>query len=186
MLDYSKYFFILLISTFSFSQNRIMTGVVSDEFNRPLESANIIVRPSTDKVTIKFVSVDNKGRYKIDLVANVRYEISVSYIGYKEEILIIESNSTIISHDFLLKSTGEVLKEIVIRYKYKPIAIKRDTITYDVKAFTNGNERKLKEQLEKLPGVEVDKYGGVTVQGKKVTKFLVEGDSFFEIGRAHV
>jgi glycosyltransferase involved in cell wall biosynthesis len=33
--------------------------------------------------------------------------------------------------------------------------------------------------LEKLPGVEVDKNGTVTVQGKKVTKMLVEGKSFF-------
>ena len=33
--------------------------------------------------------------------------------------------------------------------------------------------------LEKLPGVEVDKKGNVTVQGKKVTKMLVEGKSFF-------
>ncbi|EKT3967026.1 hypothetical protein JE952_000964 [Flavobacterium psychrophilum] len=37
----------------------------------------------------------------------------------------------------------------------------------------------MKEILEKLPGVEVDKNGGVTVQGKKVTKMMVEGKSFF-------
>ena len=52
-------------------------------------------------------------------------------------------------------------------------------MTYDVKSFANGNERKMKEVLEKLPGVEVDKKGNVTVQGKKVTKMLVEGKSFF-------
>ena len=37
----------------------------------------------------------------------------------------------------------------------------------------------MKEILEKLPGVEVDKKGNVTVQGKKVTQMLVEGKSFF-------
>ena len=46
-------------------------------------------------------------------------------------------------------------------------------------SFTNGNERKLKEVLKKLPGVEVDKKGNVTVQGKKVTQLLVEGKRFF-------
>ncbi|MCA0350329.1 MAG: hypothetical protein LCH35_13835 [Bacteroidetes bacterium] len=87
--------------------------------------------------------------------------------------------SSITSHNFKLQPTGEQLKEIVIKHEYKPIVVKKDTLVFDVKAFTNGNERKLKEQLEKLPGVEVDKNGGVTVQGKKVTQFLVEDKSFF-------
>lgn len=171
---------ILFLFSYTFySQNHTITGVVLDENKNSLESANIIAKPLQEKATLKFAIADNKGRYKLELDANVKYEVTVSYIGYTEEVLIIGPNSNISSHNFTLKATGEQLKEIVIKHDFKPIVIKKDTITYDVKAFTNGNERKLKEQLEKLPGVEVDKNGGVTVQGKKVTKFLVEGDSFF-------
>ena len=162
-----------------FSQNHTITGVVFDDNQKPLESANIIAKPLTEKATLKYAIADNKGRYRLELEANVKYEVTVSYIGYTEEILIIEPNSTVTTHDFKLKSTGEVLKEIVIKYEYKPIVIKKDTLTYDIKAFANGNERKMKEILEKLPGVEVDKKGNVTVQGKKVTKMMVEGKSFF-------
>jgi hypothetical protein len=174
-----KYLFLLLFTTTFFAQTKTITGVISDDANKPLESANVIAKPLTEKASIKFSIADNKGRYKIELDANAKYEITVSYIGYVEEVLLVEPNSTIATHDFKLVPTGEVLKEIVIKHEYKPIIIKKDTLVYDVKAFTNGNERKLKEQLEKLPGVEVDKNGGVTVQGKRVTKFLVEGDSFF-------
>jgi hypothetical protein len=175
----SKYLFLLFFTTTIFSQTKTITGVISDDANKPLESANVIAKPLTDKASIKFSIADNKGRYKIELDANAKYEITVSYIGYIEEVLVVEPNSAINSHDFKLVPTGEVLKEIIIKHEYKPIIIKKDTLVYDVKAFTNGNERKLREQLEKLPGVEVDKNGGVTVQGKRVTKFLVEGDSFF-------
>jgi hypothetical protein len=171
--------YLLFLSTTIFAQTKTITGVISDDANKPLESANVIAKPLTEKASIKFSIADNKGRYKIELDANAKYEITVSYIGYIEEVLLVEPNSTIATHDFKLVPTGEVLKEIVIKHEYKPIIIKKDTLVYDVKAFTNGNERKLKEQLEKLPGVEVDKNGGVTVQGKRVTKFLVEGDSFF-------
>jgi hypothetical protein len=94
-------------------------------------------------------------------------------------VLNFEAGSQLINHDFILKSSGIELTEVVINYKYEPLIIKKDTLIYDVKAFTNGTERKLKEQLEKLPGVEVDENGGVTVQGKKVTKFMVESKSFF-------
>ena len=174
----SKYLLFLLISLSAFSQKTI-TGVVSDTLNQPLESANLIAKPLQEKAGIKFAMADNKGRFRLELDNQVKYEIVVSYIGYSEEILIIEPNSTITSHNFKLKATGENLKEIIIKHEFKPIVIKKDTMTFDVKSFANGNERKMKEILEKLPGVEVDKNGGVTVQGKKVTKMLVEGKSFF-------
>ncbi|WP_396142924.1 carboxypeptidase-like regulatory domain-containing protein [Flavobacterium sp.] len=173
------FFLILFNSIISYSQTHTISGVVFDEKEKPLESANIIAKPLTEKATLKFAIADNKGRYRLELEANVKYEIAVSYIGYTEEVLILEPNSTITTHDFKLKSTGEILKEIVIKHEYKPIVIKKDTLTYDIKAFANGNERKMKEVLEKLPGVEVDKKGNVTVQGKKVTKMMVEGKSFF-------
>ena len=169
-------FFLLFLIT---SQAQTLTGVISDDFSKPLESANIIAKPLQEKASLKFAIADNKGRYRLELETNVKYEITVSYIGYTEEVLILEPNSSLKNYDFKLKPTGEVLKEIVIKHEYKPIVIKKDTLTYDIKAFANGNERKMKEILEKLPGVEVDKNGGVTVQGKKVTKMLVEGKSFF-------
>lgn len=169
-------FFLLFLIT---SQAQTLTGVISDDFSKPLESANIIAKPLQEKASLKFAIADNKGRYRLELETNVKYEITVSYIGYTEEVLILEPNSSLKTYDFKLKPTGEVLKEIVIKHEYKPIVIKKDTLTYDIKAFANGNERKMKEILEKLPGVEVDKNGGVTVQGKKVTKMLVEGKSFF-------
>ena len=168
----------LLISLSAFSQKTI-TGVVSDTLNQPLESANLIAKPLQEKAGIKFAMADYKGRFRLELDNEVKYEIVVSYIGYTEEVLIVEPNSTITTHNFKLKATGENLKEIIIKHEFKPIVIKKDTMTFDVASFANGNERKMKEILEKLPGVEVDKNGGVTVQGKKVTKMLVEGKSFF-------
>lgn len=161
------------------THSQSITGVISDTNNVPLESANIIANPLQEKATIKFAIADNRGRYRLELEANVKYEITVSYIGFVEEVFVFESNSTVREHDFKLKATGEQLKEIVIKHEFKPIEIKKDTLTYDIKAFANGNERKMKEILEKLPGVEVDKKGNVFVQGKKVTKMLVEGKSFF-------
>jgi hypothetical protein len=169
----------LFICAFSFSQTHTINGVVSDSINNPLESANILALPKSDNAQLKFAIADNKGRYRLELENNVKYEVTASYIGFDEQLLVVEPNSTITTHNFKLKSTGQNLKEIVIKHEYKPIIIKKDTLTYDVKAFANGNERKMKEVLEKLPGVEVDKKGNVTVQGKKVTKMLVEGKSFF-------
>ena len=169
-------FFLLLASYLSAQP---LTGVVQDTLMQPLENANVIARPLSEGAALKFAIADHKGRYKLELDRNVPYEIKVSYIGYQESVLNFEAGSQLTEHHFVLTSTGIELNEVVINHKYEPLIIKKDTMIFDVKAFTSGNERKLKEQLEKLPGVEVDKDGGVTVQGKKVTKFMVEGKSFF-------
>jgi len=174
----SKFFFFLLFSISAFSQ-RTITGTISDSLKIPLESANVLAKPLQQNASIKFSIADNKGRYKLDLEKNVKYEIAVSYIGYRDESFILEADASISEYHFSLKNSGETLKEVIITHEYKPIVVKKDTMIFDVKAFASGNERKMKEVLEKLPGVEVDKNGGVTVQGKKVTKMLVEGKSFF-------
>ena len=170
-------FLFLFFPILSFSQTLI--GTVKDSLGNPLQNANVIAKPLVEKQGLKFAIADHLGRYKLELETEVPYEVKVSYLGFKEEILNLPANFSQKEHHFKLKETGQQLKEIVINYEYKPVIVKKDTLIYDVKAFANGNERKLKEQLEKLPGVEVDKNGGVTVQGKKVTKFLVENKSFF-------
>lgn len=172
------YIFIILFSINSFSQTIFFTGVITNDSKIPLENANIIALPLIKKEGVKFAIADSKGRFKFELDSNERYEITASYLGYFEEILTLEPNTTIVTYEFKLKAKEVQLKEIVLIHD-RPISIKKDTITYNIKSFANGNERKMKEILEKLPGVEVDRDGGVTVQGKKVTQMLVEGKPFF-------
>ncbi|WP_239452989.1 TonB-dependent receptor [Flavobacterium tistrianum] len=176
MLKVTLFFLLPLIC---FSQIKTLRGTISSEAGVLLESANIIAKPLQDKASLKFAITDNKGRYLLELDKNIDYEIVASYIGFKDELLVLNSNSDMTLYNFKLHSSGEKLKEIVIKREYKPIEIKKDTITFNVKSFANGNERKMKEILEKLPGVEVDKNGIVTVQGKRVTQMLVEGKAFF-------
>ena len=80
-------FSLFIISLSAFSQKTI-TGVVSDSLNQPLESANLIANPLQEKAGIKFAMADNKGRFRLQLDNEVKYEIVVSYIGYTERILI--------------------------------------------------------------------------------------------------
>lgn len=168
-----------LLPIISFAQLKDLKGVVISNSDIVLESANIIAKPLQNKSSIKFAITDNKGRYHLMLDHNIDYEIIVSYIGFIDKVLILKADSDITNYKFTLEPNGEKLKEIIIKHEYKAIEIKKDTLTYNVKSFANGNERKMKEILEKLPGVEVDKDGGVTVQGKKVTQMLIEGKSFF-------
>ncbi len=87
--------------------------MVFDNKGVPLEYANIIAKPLQEKASLKFAIADNKGRFRLELDKEVKYEITVSYIGYTEEVFIVEPNYSIATHDFKLKSTGQVLKRLL-------------------------------------------------------------------------
>ncbi|MGB1232413.1 MAG: TonB-dependent receptor [Winogradskyella sp.] len=181
-LYYNLFTILLLIAGFSscsHAQQIIVLGKVTDSLKTPLEYANILAIPKADDVAITFAVTDKNGRYKLGLVNNQTYELTVSYLGYKPKTFSITTAEQNLSKNIILKEKPDQLDEITLNYIPPPISVKKDTITYDVSKFVTGEERKLRDALKKLPGVEVDKAGNVTVQGKKITKVLVENKTFF-------
>src|SRR5690606_19482713 len=166
----------LLFSSITFAQVTL-SGSITGEDGKSLPSATVIAKASNGASPI-FAVADELGRYSINLVAEQNYEINVSYVGFVDQTKTVALKESRVL-DFRLLPSGENLREIVIKHQYKPVIVKKDTLIYDVKSFATGDERKLKEILEKLPGIEVDRNGIVTVQGKQVTQMMVEGKSFF-------
>ncbi|MFK7832884.1 MAG: carboxypeptidase-like regulatory domain-containing protein [Winogradskyella sp.] len=162
----------------SHAQQILVLGKVSDTLQNPLAYANILALPQADDQDIKFAITEKDGSYKLGLAKNQTYEITVSYIGYKSQTLSITTTDQDLVKNFVLKENPDQLDEVNIKYT-PPITVKKDTITYDVTKFVTGEERKLRDALKKLPGVEVDRQGNVMVNGKKVTKVLVENKTFF-------
>ncbi len=167
--------FCVFISTWAFSQSIEIKGVVKDSLQNALAYVNVIAKPIDTAKNLKFAITDDDGNYRIELIKNEAYIISVSYLGYKTASFKFTATKNIIKN-FKLSEAPNQLKEITIEL---PVMVKEDTITYNTSKFVTGDERKLKNILKKLPGVEVDKNGNVTVQGKKITKMLVEGKKFF-------
>lgn len=173
-----KKIFILLIISFSaslFSQKIILSGSVKDSLQNTLSYANVIAKPKDVSKNLQFAITDNEGYYKLLLEKGDTITISISYLGYKPiDYQFVALKST--KKDFILQQSSEQLEEVIIEM---PVIVRGDTTTYKTSKFINGSERKLKNVLKKLPGVEVSKNGTVTVQGKKVTKMLVDGKKFF-------
>lgn len=177
----TKYTFIV---TFLFSylivnsQQIQVQGKVTDSLQNPLPYANILAIPKADDQDITFAITEQDGSYRLRLVKQQTYELTVSFLGYTPQKLSISTTDKAIVKNFVLLENPNQLDEVHIEYT-PPITVKKDTITYDVSRFATGEERKLRDALKKLPGVEVDKAGNVKVQGKKITKVLVENKPFF-------
>ncbi|MEO8933028.1 MAG: carboxypeptidase-like regulatory domain-containing protein [Xanthomarina sp.] len=169
---------LILVNGVSTAQNIELRGVVKDSLKNPLEYANVLAIPEAENKNIRFSITDSKGNYLLKLEPQQAYKITLSYLGFVPKEIEVLSKNENMSMDFVLLEDLNKLNEVSISYKI-PVSVKKDTITYRTDAFITGEERKLRDILKKLPGIEVDRDGNVTAQGKKVTKVLVEGKVFF-------
>lgn len=168
---------LILFALPSIAQSLTLDGIVSDSINKPLEYVNVLAIPHNEEYNIVFSITDEKGNYKLSLLEKVPYSLEISYLGFEKwtESISLEKSR---SKNFVLIPSSQSLDEVLIKQRLA-VKVTEDTITYRADVFTTGNERKLREVLKKLPGVEVDRYGNVTVNGKKIDKLLVEGKVFF-------
>lgn len=159
----------------SYSQEIELRGTVKDSLKTPLNYANVVVKPTNKNKSLQYTVTDEKGLYRLYFQKGDTVIITVSYLGYIPINFEFIANKSTTKH-FIMKTSPEQLDEIIIEM---PVTVKGDTTTYRTDKFVTGEERKLKNVLKKLPGVEVDKNGNITVQGKKITKMLVDGKKFF-------
>lgn len=146
--------------------------------NSSLPNANLLFFPQEENENVKFAISKTDGTYELALKQNITYNLEISYIGYQtinDTIRLSRENAT---RNYTLIPSNESLTEIILQERAS-IKIREDTITYRPEKFLTGEERKLRDVLKKLPGLEVDRAGNVTVNGKAVTKLLVDGKEFF-------
>ncbi len=166
-----------IVAMNSFAQIK-MQGVVKDSIGAPLELANVIAINQETNALESFGVTNDKGKYVLSLSKNQKYKLQVSYIGYKSIEEIFTTKETNVTKDFILKEDNS-LDEVELTYEM-PVTIKGDTLVYNADSFKNGSERKLEDVLEKLPGVEINEDGQIEVEGKTVSKIMVEGKDFFD------
>ncbi|MGB2686320.1 MAG: carboxypeptidase-like regulatory domain-containing protein, partial [Olleya sp.] len=168
---------VMSISVALQAQTITLQGKVSDSLQQPLQYANILAVPVADNIDVTFAITNQDGNYKLQLEKNQNYTVTTSYLGFLPNVEDVNLDKDT-SNNIILKENLDQLDEVTITYT-PPMVVKKDTIVYLTDKFVTGEERKLKDVLKKLPGVDVDRSGNVTVNGTKVTKVLVENKTFF-------
>ncbi|HLA55136.1 MAG TPA: TonB-dependent receptor [Flavobacterium sp.] len=171
--------FVFFISLTSFSQGIRFDGTVSDNVGAPLEMANVMAINVGTKAMDSYGITNDKGKFALTLKPNATYSIKVSYLGMQTKDITIATQTVNLTQSITLEPGGIELKGVEIVHEM-PVSIKGDTIVYNADSFKTGTERKLEDVLKKLPGVEVNADGEVEVEGKKVSKLMVEGKDFFD------
>ncbi|MDO4158911.1 MAG: hypothetical protein Q4D41_00465 [Prevotellaceae bacterium] len=166
MIKHLVLLILLLCNTVLASAQITVTGCVRDSVsNEPLGMANVTIMRGGKP--IDFTRTTNEGKFNIK--ANVGDRLSITYMGYKKQIIPISSDNYLLVK---LSPVSFTLKEVQV--KAGRVYGKQDTITFDLKDFADQRDNSLKDVLKKLPGVDVEDNGQVKYNGKEINRFTVE------------
>jgi len=177
--------FLLLILLWSIgltlnAQTRIkLNGRVSDTTNAGIPGANIRLIAGKDTLTS---ITDSTGRFIISNLKVTSVAILVRCIGYQSyaKAYLLKDGQTEQSLPVIkLSDDAQQLSEVEIKAKVIPVRLMKDTVEFNAAAYTVRENDKVEDLLKQLPGVEVDKEGNVSADGKGMTKLRVNGKDFF-------
>ena len=160
------------------AQNIVEGTVLTDSLS-PNARCTVTLYDKDDKQW-QAVACDEKGKFRVENVPNGPLRVEAKAIGHvAQSKKVFLFGNTKMQVDFTLKSEAINLKEVEV--KSSPMIVNGDTTTYIVSRFTTGREKVLKDVVNNLPGVRYDdKDNSLTVNGKRVSKVLVEGEDLYQ------
>jgi hypothetical protein len=174
----------LLAASSGRSQNtaHIKGKIVDSLDKKPVEFATVAAIDMRDTLsTLIAYTLSNKdGEFALhNIPGGIPVKLLISYVAYQpyRKLFTIKKGETFDMGTIGLNA--KQLKEVVIKGERMPVVVRKDTIIFDAEAFKTRPNAVVEDLLKKLPGIEVDNDGNITVMAKKVSKVLVDGREFF-------
>jgi len=175
----------IILSVFTASaQNGTISGKLVDSASRKgLAFATITVFKAKDTAIVTYRLSNPEGEFKVGgLPLDVPLRAIITFSGYqafRKEFTLTAANSVLNFDSVKLGTTANQLDEVIVVAERPPVSIKNDTIEFNATAFKTLPNALVEDLLKKLPGVQVDADGNITVNGKAVNRILVDGKTFF-------
>lgn len=179
-----KYFlailFILTATTVCAQKMFTVTGTVQDKDKQVVEGATIRLLSLNDSTFIRGGITDKNGRFSLTISVKESL-MEISFMGYKTKYKHISfAKAKTLKLDTLTLAENDIrLNEVVIKGEAPAISIKGDTLEYNSGSYKVPENATVKDLLKALPNVVIDEKGGITVQGKKVSRIMIDGKNFF-------
>ncbi len=175
-------FTLLTITNMVFAQDYTILGkLIDDTTGKPLESATVFAEALKDSTLLGYTITNRKGEFELDIQTKAKkVNVFISFTGLQTIQKTIDLDKpTVILGSLFMQEQPESLDEVVVVAERAPITIKKDTLEFNVASFKTKQGASVEDLLKKLPGVEVDENGKITVNGKEVSQVLVNGKPFF-------
>ena len=186
---FSGRFFIILFAIMltmpAYAQRRgvdITGTVIEGGTNEPIEQATVRLLNAKDSTMVGGVATGRNGSFTLKNIKNGNYVLNISFIGFEtlyKAIQVTGKNNPMQLGKLTLSDASIQLGEAVVIGKAPEVTFRNDTMEFNAESYKLTEGSMLEDLLKKMPGVEIDSEGKITVNGKEIKKVLVDGKEFF-------
>ena len=179
--------FFLSILTAAAQRDGMSGRVIDKDDNSPMAKSTIQLYRLTQKtggkldtVFVSGVLSDDNGRFAFNNVSAGQYLVKVTFLGYKHYYRAVnkERGRDLAIGTIAMEASSVQLDEAVITANLPKMVIRDDTVVYNADAFRVPEGSVIEALVEALPGAKIDDDGKITINGKEVRKFKMDGRDF--------
>ena len=170
-----------LMTLSAFSQTTIVDvsgRIVEGDTQQPAIAASVQLLNLPDSSQVTGMASNTNGLYRLQAKPG-KYVLKVTYIGYQPSLVPVQlSSAPKRMKDIVLQPDAILLAEAVVVAEAPQVQVVEDTIQFNSSAYRTPQGAVLEDLVEKLPGAEVDESGNVKINGKDISKVMVNGQEY--------
>ncbi len=179
-------FFLSVLSAVA-QKNTVYGRVIDSQTKEVMEKTTLLLykieQGKNGKRDTAFVggALSNElGTFSFGSVKAGTYLLKVTYLGYVEQHkdLTKVNGQPLALGDIALEADAVQIDEAVVTANVPKMVVKDDTVVYNADAFRVPEGSVIEALVEALPGAKIDDNGGITINGKTVKKFKMDGRDY--------
>ncbi len=179
-----QYLLLCLLAFASFTslaQNKTgkVTGTVTDNSAKPLQSASVSLLRATDSTLIKVAVSSKEGKYEFENIATGTYLVSATSVGFEKKFSssfsISDANAAVSVPALGMVPASKNVGGVTVTAKKPFIETKIDKTIVNVEASPTSAGATALEILEKSPGISIDNDGNISLRGKAGVIIMMDG-----------
>ena len=167
-----------------------ISGTVRDQQGQaPLSGASVRLQSINSGVVSRNILSDSAGRFNFQNLPSDSFQLSISFVGFKDVVRGIRLDSTSVNLDSasagtvsmeitLVPSSSNDLATVVISTRVAPASQKGDTLQINASQFKVNPDATAEDLARKVPGITIEN-GQVKAQGETVQKVTIDGRELF-------
>ncbi|HMI77808.1 MAG TPA: outer membrane beta-barrel family protein, partial [Ferruginibacter sp.] len=154
-------------------------GQLADTLQKQLiADATVSLVNAKDSSLVAFSRTDSLGRFSFRQLNPGRYRLSASQVNFHPKWKNFEADGDIDLGNIYMRDKS-MMEEVTVTAQRPPVVVNGDTLEFNAEAFKTKPNAVVEDMLKKMPGVEVDRDGTIRVNGKRISRVLVNGKDFF-------
>ena len=169
---------LILCTATGWAQGLVKGKILDKRNSEPLSFVNVKVTQTANGKFVGGGMSDANGNFKIQGLANAKYTLELTFVGYKSETRKFEINASNPNQHYniiYMSEDAKMLKSVTITGQRSAMKLEVDRKTFDVAQLIGNAGQSASEVLDNIPSVEVDNDGNVSLRGNSSVEVWING-----------